>query len=349
MKKPGYLLISLFLILMLALQSCTPQISTSLIKHYDPLGYNSIIRVIELNDSLPVHSEILGTIRIGDSGFTTQCDYATVLEAAKNEARKAGGNAIKIIVHKLPNMVSTCHQITAQIVKIYDGSSSQNYLPTVDIPAYMENKPYPHIRIGLNGGYSYQVVNTDNTLEQHIQNYMQALKSGTHFWTDLTYFFTEQSGIGFSYYSANFNNSMDNVTLSNNGQVFATGTLSDDINMSFIGPMYSARELLWRKKQDALLVNVGIGYMGYSNNEKLVLYNYKIEGSTVGVSATIGYDHAISKDLALGIQFSFIKGNLMAYDQFDGTKSTHVDLDKTNMISMNHFDISIGLRFNTSR
>ena len=101
--------------------SCSPKISTSLSKSYAPLDYKEEVAVIGLNQPEPKEAEVLGQVKIGDTGFSTNCDYDVVIDKAKLEARKAGGNAIKIIEHKPPNaMGSSCHRITANILKVKD-------------------------------------------------------------------------------------------------------------------------------------------------------------------------------------------------------------------------------------
>lgn len=118
MKKLNGLLI---LTLLIALNSCNPKISTSLSKSYPPLDYKQDVVVISLYQQVPDNSEVLGQVKIGDSGFTTNCGYEAVIGKAKLEARKAGGNAIKIIKHTPPSLMgSSCHRITAKILKVED-------------------------------------------------------------------------------------------------------------------------------------------------------------------------------------------------------------------------------------
>ncbi len=103
----------------LVFASCSPRIRTTIISQHAPLDYEANVAVIELNENIPLDAEIIGQVRIGDSGFSVNCDYATALASAKLEARKVGGNAIKITEHKLPSaMGSTCHRIKAQILKV---------------------------------------------------------------------------------------------------------------------------------------------------------------------------------------------------------------------------------------
>lgn len=127
MKKLHGLLIISALILF---SSCNPKISTSISRSYPPLDYKQDIVVIGLDQSQPDNSEVLGQVKIGDTGFSTKCSYEIVIDKAKLEARKAGGNAIKIIEHKPPTIMgSTCHKITARILKI---ENIENYTPLAE-------------------------------------------------------------------------------------------------------------------------------------------------------------------------------------------------------------------------
>lgn len=118
MKYQAKLTLFIFSILF---YSCSPKISTSLKNSYAPIDYAEDIVVLGVDDHIPSDSEILGEIKIGDTGFSTNCDYNTVIELAKLEARKVGGNALKITDHKLPSIMgSSCHRITAEILKVAD-------------------------------------------------------------------------------------------------------------------------------------------------------------------------------------------------------------------------------------
>lgn len=124
MKKIRGLFIVCALILF---SSCNPKVFTSISRSYPPLDYMQDVVVIGLDQAEPDDAEVLGQVKIGDTGFTTNCDYDIVIDKAKLEARKAGGNAIKIIQHELPNaMGSTCHRITALILKV---DNIEDYTP----------------------------------------------------------------------------------------------------------------------------------------------------------------------------------------------------------------------------
>lgn len=108
------------LALLFMLQACTPKVNTQIAKQYPPLNKGEEIIVFHHGEIFPEDSEELGTIKITDSGFTTECTYEIVIENAKSQARKAGGNAVAITEHTPPNFGSTCHRIKAKILRLAD-------------------------------------------------------------------------------------------------------------------------------------------------------------------------------------------------------------------------------------
>jgi hypothetical protein len=113
--------IPVLLTLLLLAAACAPKIRTKVSQKYPPLDYREEVMVLELKDISPTEAEVLGTVKIGDSGMSTQCNYVQVLQKAKEEARKAGGNAIKVTEHKKPDFMSSCHRITAEVLRMDAG------------------------------------------------------------------------------------------------------------------------------------------------------------------------------------------------------------------------------------
>lgn len=106
-------------LLLLLISSCSPKVSTSISKHYTALDYREEVAVFMPGDESPKDAELIGTVKIGDSGFSTDCGLDVAIAKAKEEARKAGGNAIKVTRHKAPSFwTSSCHRIKADILKI---------------------------------------------------------------------------------------------------------------------------------------------------------------------------------------------------------------------------------------
>ena len=115
MKKTTLLLFGFILLL----NSCSPKISTTINKNYTPIDFREEVRIFGIKDDIPANSEVLGVVNIGDTGFSTNCGWDVVIDKARTEARKAGGNAIKITEHTPPSTFgSSCDRISAKILKI---------------------------------------------------------------------------------------------------------------------------------------------------------------------------------------------------------------------------------------
>lgn len=73
------------------------------------------VAVIEKAEPAPQGAKMLGKIKIGDGVFKTDCSYETVVGEAKEKARKAGANIVKITEVKEPDGWSSCYRIKADI------------------------------------------------------------------------------------------------------------------------------------------------------------------------------------------------------------------------------------------
>jgi hypothetical protein len=145
--------------------SCAASLTSSIQKTYAPLDYRQEVRVFEIDEQTPPNAEKLGTVKVGDSGFSTDCDYDVVIEKAKTETRKAGGNALKITKHSLPDIWSSCHRITADVLKVEDienyavsaePSETDSALIGADYANYKYKDEFPHFRFALDGGWQYR-------------------------------------------------------------------------------------------------------------------------------------------------------------------------------------------------
>ncbi len=161
----------LFIGCILALSSCAPKISTTLNKKYTATDHNAEVRVFELHDPVPNGAEEIGVLKIGDTGFTTNCTWDVVIDKAKMEARKAGGNAIKITDHTPPSFFgSTCHRITAKILRV----SNWDGIPiTASIDSTLLNADYALLHIyrqdGVGALVSYDL-HLDDTVICRVSN-----------------------------------------------------------------------------------------------------------------------------------------------------------------------------------
>ncbi len=107
--------------IVLLFSACNPKVSSTLIQTTPSSEYTGKIVVLGMQQAVPENAQKLGQVKIGDTGFSTNCSYDVVIEKAKAEVRKAGGNCLKITDHKLPSAWgSSCHRIEADILMVND-------------------------------------------------------------------------------------------------------------------------------------------------------------------------------------------------------------------------------------
>jgi len=124
------------------LHSCSPKVSSNLEnKNYSAIETSSDIHVIQVDGELPENSKFIGSLKIGDTGFSNNCGYEKVISEAKKTARASGSNIILLKEVKKPNFGSTCYRIKADMFRNLDDSamgdiiSNKNILNKSRLPA----------------------------------------------------------------------------------------------------------------------------------------------------------------------------------------------------------------------
>lgn len=241
----------------------------------------------------------------------------------------------------------------------YKGEIRNTLLPFANINKYQYNffsicevpedkviayKNYHQLRLGFNGGYSYQTAMVLESLPSYLKNYLEDLKVGFHFGGELIYYYKEQFGFGLKYSQFRTSNHQDDIYYLDNGGNKIYGEMSDKITISFIGPTLSTR-ISTHDKSNVFLVNFSIGYMEYFN-DKVFFEKYKMSGETIGLACDIGYDNELYENLFLGFNISFISGALTEYKWEDWSGVETVKLNEGEYESLNRIDFSVGLRLN---
>jgi len=132
-----YILIIIFFLFLF--NSCRS--TTQLIKQ-DALLEQKII-ILNLNEELPSDSKLLGKIKLGHDLRYKNCEFDTIIYQAKSEARKIGGNIVKITKYKpLDILNKSCHRIKANILKsnslpsLLQNNNKQRYGNYVNLNIY---------------------------------------------------------------------------------------------------------------------------------------------------------------------------------------------------------------------
>jgi len=308
------------LVLSVFLTSCSPIISTLAGKKYTPVSPQDKVLLLTSSDPLPSNSEFLGSVSVTDSGLSINCGYQTVVNKAKDEARKIGGNIIKLSKHKKPNFFgSVCHQVKAMIYRVDD----INNLKFEENHKNNNQEKYPDtfetekgVIMSVNMGYAYRTSKAPDNMSPLLKDYIQGLKSGYNLGTNLTYFYTNTSGFGIQYNMFKVSNHLSNIIITDINGNSTTGTLEDNVTFNFIGPSFSSR-IFVGTKANLFNIRVALGYLSYIDNAITPIESFKLTGSTFGSAFDLGYDMNIANNLFIGLQVSTVGGIIQTFTKHD--------------------------------
>ncbi len=99
--------------------SCAPSVSSKLLNQsYSKLAEGTKIYILEQNEDVPANSELIGDVKVGDNGLSTDCGYDKAMSEITTIAKSSGANIIKIVEVKKPNALgSTCYRVKAKIYR----------------------------------------------------------------------------------------------------------------------------------------------------------------------------------------------------------------------------------------
>ena len=345
------------IILLLTITSCSPTINSKLFMDRGILPSEETVVVYKVNEPVPNGADTIGTLKIGDSGFTSNCSYDTVIGIAKSEARWMGGNIVKLTEHKPPMPSgSSCHRIKADVLYLPTDSIKEKVDSTLAFLKTMDSKKKEtidqtsitntiipnNIRIAAHGGFAYMVAPLSDDIGDDFKDYSRELKTGKQWSADIQYYLMEVLGIGLKYSQFNTSNSLNNVYLEYPDGTIEWGRLADDITISYFGPMFSLR-VFDKNKANCFVFGASAGYMGYKNNSELV-EKFKITGNTIGFCYDLSYDIKVAKNLYIGLQASWHSGFLTKYEIEQGNIVQDVELEVGDYEGLARLDLSAGVR-----
>lgn len=204
-------------------------------------------------------------------------------------------------------------------------------------------REYSKFRFSIEGGGGFRLGKIGDVPDD-FKSYTKKLRRGFVYGADATWFFKEFMGVGIRYKAFSASNGTT-VTVTDDYGQSTSGKMKDNITISFVGPMYCTR-FTSRNGLHTFTADIGVGYINYQDNGMLI-EKMKLSGSTLGLLYNIGYDYALSKKWAIGVNLSSIEGTLTTLTlEQNGVKTSQTTLDKDNQESLTHIDLSFTLRLN---
>lgn len=204
-----------------------------------------------------------------------------------------------------------------------------------------ETTSAPRFRVSAQGGFVYRFGKVDESLNQDTRDFYKKMKKGRDYGADFTFYLNGGYGFGAKYSKSSASNSIYGTITYNDGTQ-ESGTISDNIDLTFIG-IYASASTARLGSKHIFFLNYGVGHLGYF--EKAMMLDEAImTGSTLATYGGLGYDYLLSDHLAIGAEITLITGTLRAFTQTSGGQTQTYALDSKEAINVSHISADIGLR-----
>lgn len=359
MKRTGFIFAGLLLV------ACSPKVGVTITNPYPMLAPDDEVVVIEKYASAPENADKVGSIKVGDTGFTLGKNgtYDKVMNIIDTRSREVGGNVIKITDHRAPDFMSTIHRVDADLYHIDNIKDLKYNYPgeTVYTPMIVKNhddvdseygaaqtvasyEPDWKWSISADVGYGRRIGKINPNLNESERALVKHLMSGISYDFQALRYINSKIGLGLRYNDLRLSNE-EYGTLSYNDGTSETGTLGMNIDLWYAGPVMSFRFPSDDGKSMAF-IEYGLGLVGYSGKNSI---NGKTEtkvGTDSGYLFNAGYHFFVTDHLTAGVSVSLTAGavNHFKYTDFYGNVTTE-DLEVENSENISSFSIGLGLRW----
>lgn len=190
-------------------------------------------------------------------------------------------------------------------------------------------------------GFGFRTAKVPNGIDPQVREYIKDLKSGNALDFKIGYAKDAKTMWGLMYSRYNSKGTLDNMQYIEPNGFEGQGTISDDITISFYG-MGGAFHFGGFREQDAVVLDMYLGYIDYKNDTKLT-NKYTIKGGNLGLSTSLGYYIALTPSIKIGPSLAFNGGVLKKFKvEGDNGYSGTLKLDKDTYESLYRFDLTIG-------
>lgn len=312
---------SVLYLLPLFLGSCAPKVLTEINNPHTPVVTANEVRLYEVGDSVPQSAELIGRVKVLDSGLSTHCQYDQVVALAKEKTAQSGGNALALTDHRKPSIWSSCHQIAGNMLLIDETKRHETYTrattPVEDSKECNceEQSRFRHNTFYANIGYSCIVSKFYMPLEAtgHPKRGMDWMAG---------YDWVSTSGFGAGVMYSGYKSS------------YLLSDIDFAIKLTYIAPQFVMKQQF---RQWSIEEKLGIGYFNYRESVK---GSGSVSASGVGYNFLLGTEYHVSDLVGIGANIGYISGSLPE-DKFGNPNEE----DGSTGIFRLHFNVGVRFHF----
>lgn len=312
---------SVLYLLPLFLGSCAPKVLTEINNPHTPVVTANEVRLYEVGDSVPQSAELIGRVKVLDSGLSTHCQYDQVVALAKEKTAQSGGNALALTDHRKPSIWSSCHQIAGNMLLIDETKRHETYTrattPAEDSKECNceEQSRFRHNTFYANIGYSCIVSKFYMPLEAtgHPKRGMDWMAG---------YDWVSTSGFGAGVMYSGYKSS------------YLLSDIDFAVKLTYIAPQFVMKQQF---RQWSIEEKLGIGYFNYRESVK---GSGSVSASGVGYNFLLGTEYHVSDLVGIGANIGYISGSLPEY-KFGNPNEE----DGSTGIFRLHFNVGVRFHF----
>lgn len=312
---------SVLYLLPLFLGSCAPKVLTEINNPHTPVVTANEVRLYEVGDSVPQSAELIGRVKVLDSGLSTHCQYDQVVALAKEKTAQSGGNALALTDHRKPSIWSSCHQIAGNMLLIDETKRHETYTrATTPVEDSKEcncegQSRFRHNTFYANIGYSCIVSKFYMPLEAtgHPKRGMDWMAG---------YDWVSTSGFGAGVMYSGYKSS------------YLLSDIDFAVKLTYIAPQFVMKQQF---RQWSIEEKLGIGYFNYRESVK---GSGSVSASGVGYNFLLGTEYHVSDLVGIGANIGYISGSLPE-DKFGNPNEE----DGSTGIFRLHFNVGVRFHF----
>lgn len=312
---------SVLYLLPLFLGSCAPKVLTEINNPHTPVVTANEVRLYEVGDSVPQSAELIGRVKVLDSGLSNHCQYDQVVALAKEKTAQSGGNALALTDHRKPSIWSSCHQIAGNMLLIDETKRHETYTrattPVEDSKECNceEQSRFRHNTFYANIGYSCIVSKFYMPLEAtgHPKRGMDWMAG---------YDWVSTSGFGAGVMYSGYKSS------------YLLSDIDFAVKLTYIAPQFVMKQQF---RQWSIEEKLGIGYFNYRESVK---GSGSVSASGVGYNFLLGTEYHVSDLVGIGANIGYISGSLPE-DKFGNPNEE----DGSTGIFRLHFNVGVRFHF----
>ncbi len=312
---------SVLYLLPLFLGSCAPKVLTEIKNTHTPVVTANEVRLYEIGDSVPQSAELIGRVKVLDSGLSTHCQYDQVVALAKEKTAQSGGNALALTDHRKPSIWSSCHQIAGNMLLIDEAKKHEVYTRVATSVGDSkecnceEQSRFRHNTFYANIGYSCIVSKFYMPLEAtgHPKRGMDWMAG---------YDWVSKNGFGAGVMYSGYKSS------------YLLSDVDFAVKLTYIAPQFVMKQQF---RQWSIEEKLGIGYFNYRESVK---GSGSVSASGVGYNFLLGTEYHISDLIGIGANIGYVSGSLPE-DKFGNPNEE----DGSTGIFRLHFNVGVRFHF----